>query len=130
MRLRDAPGGHRRLVHPFEVVFPADILLRQPKFRDGHKRRAALGPTYWRFLNRHLSQIRAELHLDVELVGSLAELRDERRPEDLFGRSEIESSLFNAVGERLNRRHTNLCDVVAMPYRTHGPVRREEKIDG
>src|SRR5262249_2669569 len=60
--------------------------------------------------------------------GTFAQLRYERRSEDLFGRREIERSLLNAVSERLNRRHTNLCDIVAMPYGTHGPIRREEEI--
>jgi hypothetical protein len=33
-----APGGHRGLVHLFEIVFSADILLRQPQFRGNHDR--------------------------------------------------------------------------------------------
>src|SRR5262245_38243708 len=130
MLLRDAPGGHRRLVHLFEIVFPTNLLLRQSQFRDGHIRREAFGPTYCRFLNGHMSQISAELDLDVELVGSRAQLRYERRPEDLFGRSEIESSLLNTVSERLNRSDTNLGDVVAMTHRAHRPICREDEILG
>src|SRR4029077_2092670 len=43
---------------------------------------------------------------------------------------EIKSSLFNSVGERLNRGHTYLCDVVAMPHRTHSPICRQQQVDG
>ena len=31
------------IVHLFEIVFPAEILLRQPQFRDGHERREGFG---------------------------------------------------------------------------------------
>src|SRR5882724_5906122 len=96
----------------------------EPQLRDGHIRRKALGPHHRRLLDWHASQVRAELDLEIEFVVSLAQFRHQRRPEDLFDRSEIESSPLNAVGERLNRGHTNLCNVVAMPHRTHCPICR------
>src|SRR6185369_13813459 len=127
--LSDAPGGHRRPVHLFEIVFPADILLRQAQFCDGHVRRKTLWPNHRRFLNRHLCQIHTQLYLDIELIGTFAQLRYQRRPKDLWGGSRIESSTRNPVGERLHRCDTNLCDVVAMSYRAHGPIRREEQVN-
>src|SRR5262249_44735126 len=81
---RHAPRGYRNLVHPPQIVFPTDILLWQPQFRDGHERRKALGPHYRRFLNRHFSQVRAHLDLYVELVRPLTQLRYKCRTEDLL----------------------------------------------
>jgi hypothetical protein len=68
-----------------EIIFAADILLWQTQFRDGHIRREALWPNDCRLLDGHSSQIRAELDLEIELVRSLAQIRYQRRPENLFG---------------------------------------------
>src|SRR5882724_751296 len=70
----------------------------EPQLRDGHIRRKALGPHHRRLLDWHASQVRAELDLEIEFVVSLAQFRHQRRPEDLFDRSEIESSPLNAGG--------------------------------
>ena len=103
MLLRDAPGRHRCGVHLRDVVLPADVLLWQPQFRDGHKGRERLNPAHGHILDGHVDEIRAEL--DVELVGALAQLRHERGAKDLLLGIGIENPPHDAVGELLNRCH-------------------------
>ena len=100
------------------------------QYRDGHLRREAIGPTYSRLLDGKVRRSVQSWTWTSNSVGSTPRSATSagRKPVSADGRSRAHCSTRSANDG--TGAAPNLCDVVAMPHRAHGPIRREGEILG